>query len=391
VRRYFTPVIGNEVTTGIGHFNVFPIAAGARIPDFKQKSWGPIFDQIFATPEAKIAILNHARDLHSGTRPFGPKLFNAAVGENLDGWPMRFNAMEVINSGATQTDPLRLVKDWMALLNRGYGVTPVGSSDSHDVSRYIVGQGRTYIRCDDRDAAAIDVSAAVDNFLAGRVLVSYGLLVEATVAGKYRAGDFAQLTSDELEIDLRVLAPSWITASRVQLYANGLLIREESIEASAQPSAAPVGVKWHRKWRLPRPRFDVHLIAVALGPGVTGPFWPTAKPYQPTSPEWEPYVMAVSGPIWLDGDADGQRTTSRQYAQRLVADCRGDMGQLCESLAAFDAPTAAQAAHLLRLVGKPLQSDDVSRAIDAASPVVRQGFREYEDAWRENERARAEP
>src|SRR5262249_54319103 len=155
---------------------------------------------------------------HSGTRPFGPKLFNAAIGENLDGWPMRFNGMEVINSGATQTDPLRLVHDWMALLNRGYNVTPVGRSHSPDGSRYIVGQGRTYIRCDDRDVASIDVAAAVENSLAGRVLVSYGLLLEATVSGKYGAGDLAQLTGDELQVDLRVLAPSWIEANRVQLY-----------------------------------------------------------------------------------------------------------------------------------------------------------------------------
>src|SRR5207253_629754 len=65
VREFFTPVIGNEVTTSVGHFNVFPVAAEARIPDFKQKEWSAIFDEIFSTPQARIAILNHARDLHS--------------------------------------------------------------------------------------------------------------------------------------------------------------------------------------------------------------------------------------------------------------------------------------------------------------------------------------
>ena len=28
-RRWFTPVMGNEVTTPAGHFNIFPVAAGA--------------------------------------------------------------------------------------------------------------------------------------------------------------------------------------------------------------------------------------------------------------------------------------------------------------------------------------------------------------------------
>src|SRR6266851_7110575 len=34
VAKWFTPVTGNEVTTAAGHFNIFPIASGARVPDF---------------------------------------------------------------------------------------------------------------------------------------------------------------------------------------------------------------------------------------------------------------------------------------------------------------------------------------------------------------------
>ncbi|MGH7128705.1 MAG: CehA/McbA family metallohydrolase, partial [Planctomycetaceae bacterium] len=174
VRRHFTPVIGNEVTTPVGHFNIFPVEAGAAVPDHTAKDWPTIFASIHRTPGVKVVILNHARDLHSGVRPFGPAWHNAVVGENLKGWALRANAMEIINSGATQTDPMRLVHDWMAMLNRGRFLTPVGASDSHDVARHFVGQGRTYIRCDDRDPGHIDVEQAVSNFLQGRVMVSYG-------------------------------------------------------------------------------------------------------------------------------------------------------------------------------------------------------------------------
>src|SRR4051812_33528306 len=85
------------------------------------------------------------------------------TGENLNGWQLRANAMEVVNSGAQQTDMLRLVQDWFGLLNRGVNLTPVGSSDSHDVSRYIVGQGRTYIRCKDDRPGEIPVKEAVES------------------------------------------------------------------------------------------------------------------------------------------------------------------------------------------------------------------------------------
>ena len=92
--------------------------------------------------------------------------------------------MEVVNSGAVMTDALALPRDWMGMLNRGLALTPVGSSDSHDVSRYIVGQGRTYVRCDDRDPGSIDVTQAVESIRRGRTMVSYGLLAEIDVDGK---------------------------------------------------------------------------------------------------------------------------------------------------------------------------------------------------------------
>ena len=62
---------------------------------------------------AELAI--HARDLHNGFRPFGPEHFDANAGEQVDGWPIGFNAMEVVNSGAVQTDPLQLLGLGLAL------------------------------------------------------------------------------------------------------------------------------------------------------------------------------------------------------------------------------------------------------------------------------------
>ena len=150
----------------------------------------------------------------------------------------------MINSGATQSDALELCRDWMALLNRGLSITPVGSSDSHDVARHFVGQGRTYIRCDDRDPGNIDVDAAVNNFVQGRVMVSYGLLSEIKVGGKYGPGELARCPDGEIDVSIRVLGPHWATASTIRLYANGIMIRDQRIE-SASTRELPSGVKWH--------------------------------------------------------------------------------------------------------------------------------------------------
>ncbi len=389
VRQYFTPVMGNEVTTPTGHFNVFPVAAGARVPDHRHKEWPRTFDEIFATPGVKVAILNHARDLHSGTRPFGPEQFNAAVGELAAGWPVRFNAMEVINSGATQTDPLRLVRDWMALLNRGYSVTPIGSSDSHDVARYVVGQGRTYIRLDDRDPGNLDLEAAVANFLQGRILVSYGLLAEMTVCGKYTCGDLAAPAREEIVVAIRVFGPHWTTANEVRLYSNGQLIREEQV-VPAKVRSLPTGVQWQGTWKMPRPKHDIHLVAVALGNGIDGPYWPTAKPYQPASPDWEPRTMGISGAVWVDGDGDGRRTCAREYAARAVGKSGGDLAKLVELLAPYDAAIAAQAAHEYVVAGKALDATQIEQATKRAPMAISEGFRAWWQAWREQQLAQAE-
>jgi hypothetical protein len=312
------------------------------------------------------------------------------VGDSLDGWPLRFNAMEVVNSSATQTDVLRLFHDWMALLNRGLRVTPVGSSDSHDVGRHFVGQGRTYIRCDDRHPGNIDVNAAVNSFIEGGVLVSYGLVAELTVNEKYGPGELARVPDDQVRVRLRVLAPHWIEASRVMLFANGELIRSEEIDTPARRDR-PRGVKWQADRLIPRPRHDVHLVAIAIGPGIDGPWWKTAKPYQPESPDWQPHVIGCSGAVWLDADGDGRPTAAFDYAQRAYAACDGDLGKLVAALIEYDAATAAQGARLFHAAGGSLTSAESQVVLQAAEPAVQTGFRRYLEAWRDNEVARAAP
>ena len=373
VRKYFTPVIGNEVTTPVGHFNIFPVSPGVRPPDYRLKDWNLILNEIYRTPGVKVAILNHARDLHNGVRPFGPKRFNAAVGENLDGWPMRFNAMEVINSGATQTDPLELFSDWMTLLNRGYKITPIGSSDSHDVGRHFVGQGRTYIRADDEDVSRINIDEAVGNLIQGRVMVSYGLLAEIEVDGKYHSGEFAPVPNEEVQVGVRVLGPSWVNASKVTLFANGVPIRETDTFLNTYRDL-PAGVRWQGEWTLARPKHDVHLVAIATGPGIDKPYWKTAKPYQPKSPDWQAQVIGSSGAVWLDADGDGRKMSAYDYAKDAFAKSQGDLPKLLELLAEYDQAVAAQAASFYQASGRSLLDPEVQERVNQSGAAVKQGL-----------------
>ena len=374
VREHFTPVLGSEVTTpALGHFNVFPLPPDGAAIEARAADWDALRRSIGAAADGAAVVLNHARDVHGGFRPFDPARHLAVAGEDLDGWALPATAMEVVNSGAVLADALRLPRDWMGLLNRGVRLTPVGSSDSHDVARYIVGQGRTYVRVDDRRAGALDVAAAMASVRAGRVLVSYGLLTGIDVGGR-GPGELVQ-RGGELAVRIRVQGPGWTRAERVALYANGVLVREAAIARGTRP-----GVKWEATWRLPAPAHDVHLVAVATGPGIAAPYWPTAKPYQPTSIVFTPYVLGLSGAVFVDADGSGAFDSALAYAQRETAAASG--AALAARLARYDEAVAAQAASLLRARDPAGFEPAVAALIADAAPHVARGARAYVEAWR---------
>jgi len=371
---YFTPVTGDEVTTPAGHFNIFPVQPEARVPDFKLTDWPRLMSAIRATPNVRVVVLNHPRNVHNDFQPFAATNFNPVTGENLRGPEFTFDAMELLNSSAQQSDYLLVFRDWFALLNHGYRITAVGSSDSHDVSRYIVGQGRTYIACPDADPGRLDVATACSNLIGGRALVSMGLLVQMTVEEKFRVGDLATKLPKNVRVQVRVLGPSWVSATNVVLFANGVVLREQALIPN---KTSDLGVKVLVNWTIPRPAHDVHLVALATGPEVTAPFWAIPKPYQPTSPKWTGRVIAATNPIWLDADGDGHFTTARGYARKLVDQQGTNPQPLLPALGRFDEATAAQAASLCAGAGADINSDSFRRALGSATEPVRRGFESF--------------
>lgn len=384
LRRYFTPVVGNETTTRFGHFNVFPLNPAAKPIPHEGRDWSEIFDAI-GRGRRQVVILNHPRDIHSGFRPFDPQRHIGVAGENLDGWKLEVNAMELVNSGALQSDGRRVVNDWFGLLNAGLKIAPVGSSDSHDVSRSIVGQARTYVHCRDDDAGTVDASEAVESFLAGRVLVSFGLAADILVDAEYGPGDLVPADAKKtLNVKARVVGPAWSAADSVALYLNGKEVRREPIPADRRH--AP-GVKHEIDWTLPHPGHDVHLVAVAYGPGIEGLFWPTQRPYQSASPDWRPYSLGATGAVWID--ADGQRgfTSAREYALRLLDETQADAASLAERLENYDEAVAVQVAALLRARGRLFSDATLDALLNSTSAATRSGVRQYVEAWKASETA----
>ena len=210
------------------------------------------------------------------------------------------------------------------------------------MSEFILGQARTYVACRATDPAKIDVEEICASYRAGRLLVSMGLLTNMTVNGRFAVGDLATALGDELTVDVTVLGPSWVRADRVELFANGIKIREQLIAPTERVEKARV------RWTLPRPKHDVHLVVVATGPGVTAPYWETPRPYQPASKIFTPRVIGSTNPIWIDGDRDGRFTSARGYAIRVLEGASRDPEKLRAALAGYDEAVAVQAADLAR-------------------------------------------
>ncbi len=370
LQRFFTPVIGNEVTTPTGHFNIFPVPNGAPLPDHTSKSWGDTIHSIKAQTGAKVIILNHARDIHSGVTPFSPDRHISLTGHSFGNGGFPANAMELINSGATQTDVMQLYRDWFGLLNRGLEVTGIGCSDSHDVARHFIGQGRTYVRTKDENPGEINIHEAVDALVLGKSNVSYGLFTTMTVNDEFHAGDLA--TGPRTFVaEIKVQGPGWVTARQLELYLNGRLMKTIRI-----PRGERAGVKWAGRIRLEERNKDAYIVAIARGEGVDSLHWPTAKPYQPEGINFQPYTIGSTGVIKLDWDRDQKYSSARDYAVRVV-NANPTLGTLFQALREHDVAVASQTAELLENGGLSLTDDELTACLTNAMPQVRLGFALY--------------
>lgn len=366
---HFTPVIGNEVTTPAGHFNAFPVRPGSAVPRADLTDWRALLAGVRAVPGVRVVVLNHPSNNHSGFVPTDPRRFHPASGESHDGRDWSFDGMEVVTSAALQSDWMKPYRDWFALLNYGRPVAGLGASDTHEVNRFILGQARTYVASRAARPDQIDVDEVCDHLLAGRALASMGLLTEAWVEGA-GAGELARAPGREVRVRVRVQGPRWIDADRLEVFVNG----EKRLSRPLQPRRGAV-VKADLTLPLRLPGHDAWVVAIASGPGVEQPYWPIARPYQPTRADWEPRVLGSSAVVQVDGDGDRRYTAPREYARRLVGSAAGAAPRLVELLGAYDSAVAVQAASLWRQRGG--DPAVLQQAAERGAPHVRQACAGY--------------
>jgi hypothetical protein len=214
------------------------------------------------------------------------------------------------------------IDDWFSLLNLGKRYTALGNSDTHGWTSTEAGCPRNYVLSDTDQPAYIDDQAMADAVRDHRVIASYGPFVQMWVDGEMIGSDVT-MSGESVTVDIEVQAPSWVVVDRVELYANGELIREWTVE----PGGGVVPFS---------ERFDVELeedawlVTIVMGDGDLGPvFSPIEVPYVDLQmvveealggvdlvssmlvpaaplPRVHPvHPFALTNPIWVDTDGDG--------------------------------------------------------------------------------------
>ncbi len=219
--------------------------------------------------------------------------------------------------------------DVFRYLDYGFSPTQVGSSDGHGPS-IEPGTPRTFFRSPTDAPGDLQMSDALASLRGGHAFATYGPFIRASVEGK-TFGEVATVKpGNALQLLLRVETASWFGVDRVEIYADGKLVK---VLKPAKGPAAIVDVDEQHPVVFPAPKHDSWIIVAAMGLNDENLMSPVALdvpfgelqlprvaslafaqvealsmffPPSPSVPDWFPVApYAVTNPIFLDTDGNG--------------------------------------------------------------------------------------
>jgi hypothetical protein len=292
---------GQEVTTegdGFGHFNVFPLPANGRL------AWSA------TTPAALFAAARRAR-ARGGPTPLiqvnHPRMGSLGYFHQLGldpttgrarapGYRGDFDLLEVFNGDDLDqlASVLRNVREWFALLNLGLRYTATAGSDAHRLPYQDVGYPRNMIRwrSDAADKQARPQQRQILAALrAGRSYITTGPLVEFTARGEPLGALVKVIGTKPVPLRVTLRAAPWIDVGKLQLWANGKLVRTLALVHRRGLRRPPL-VRLQRTLRV-SPRVDTWYVVTAQG----------GSPDPTQQRKVLPFVL--TNPIFVDADGDG--------------------------------------------------------------------------------------
>jgi hypothetical protein len=217
-----------ELTTfAWGHFGVVPLLPDTSVANNSAIPWvghkpSEVFGMVHARPEGPALIVNHPSGGGFGAY-FSSAGFDRARGAGTDTelWSDDFDAVEVFNDSDFEANRDASVGDWFALLNKGYDIWAVGSSDSHHLRSSPAGYPRTCLWMGHDDPTRLSPSVVRDGILSGNSTISGGLYMMVRGPNGEMPGGAVRAGGGAVTFTVTVRAPSWIAADTLETIVNG--------------------------------------------------------------------------------------------------------------------------------------------------------------------------
>jgi hypothetical protein len=298
----FLPGVEVTARTGSIHFNALPVALRPGAPNggaisVRDETPATLFALARGRNPGSLVHLNHPR---SGSLGY----FNnyhldpdqAAFADPL--FDLDFDVMEAMNGARFGEDNRDAVEDWFHLLNRGYPVRIVASSDAHGINGGETGYSRTYVLLPGPENGAGDEAALVAALKRGRAFVSNGPIVTVRANGRATFGDLVQAKRGRVDLDIAVTGAPWLDVSEVRLVVNGE-------RRPPLPIAGADGrtVKFYGHVRVEMPS-DGWIAVEVRG---ARPLYPLIQQRAGNGdPDRAAIPYALTNPILVDADGDGR-------------------------------------------------------------------------------------
>lgn len=292
----------------VGHSNAFPLEAkpaafAGGVPSVENRSLREVIAGVKSDAPKALFQLNHPRaadpldadlaffDHLSLGRPYEPTQFlDSANNESLlDPDPVSgfrdidFDVIEVLN-GAEFAVYKQIRDDWFSLLSQGARRAATGNSDSHGL-RSVVAAPRNYVYLPGAGKLPLDELALTDAIRSGRSFISTGPLLTVTLRSDTADVGLGGLFSGGRgELHVQVDAAPWVPVNKLTVWVNGRVYRQLKVSAGD-----------HKVIDLIADRDAYVVVEVEGEPGAI---------YKSLMPGLAP--LALSNPIYIDADGDGQ-------------------------------------------------------------------------------------
>jgi hypothetical protein len=230
-----------------------------------------------------------------------------------------FDVVEIAN-GAKVGDYgsyLQMRGDWFSLLGQGVLKPGTGVSDSHRITVEHAGWARTYVLGAGDDPAALDVAAFDANVKAGRMVVSAGPWIQATVkarGGRRGPGEEVATTTGAIKLKVDVRSPAWIPIDEVRVVIiRGFgpdAIETRTYDATTKPRVKPVPANFQSSGGTTRFKGSIkieqasdYLVLVEAGPKLSATTVASPEIVHAVASDVVP--LAFTNPIRVDVGGDG--------------------------------------------------------------------------------------